>query len=269
MSEKIGVLGCGWLGLPLAKSLLEDKHTVYGTTTSDSKLESLRNADITPFKIELTANGIEGNIEKFLCELDLLIINVPPKLRSAPKESYIEKMLYLHGKIKNSPLRQIIFISSTSVYGNHNELITEDTAAIPTTESGRQLLASENIFLKDDSLDTKIIRFGGLIGPKRHPITHLAGKTNLTNGNDPVNLIHLNDCIGIIKAVINGELKNQLLNGVYPHHPRKEEYYTSEALKKGLLTPLYTPNITETSNKTIESKYINVKTYLFITSIVS
>ena len=35
----IGILGCGWLGLPLAQQLVEDGHIVRGSTTQNSKLE--------------------------------------------------------------------------------------------------------------------------------------------------------------------------------------------------------------------------------------
>ena len=269
MNKRIGILGCGWLGLPLAKSLVVDKYTVLGTTTSDSKIEVLQKAKIIPFTIGLTEKGIQGHIENFLSELDLLIINIPPRLRSAPKESYIKKMLHLYDKIINTTLGRIIFISSTSVYGNINGLVTEDSPTRPNTESGRQLLAAENVFLNDGDLNTTIIRFGGLIGPSRHPITHLAGKTELTNGNDPVNLIHLDDCIGIIKMAINGNWENKVINGVYPLHPTKEAYYSLEAIKRGLLPPSYSKNSDKIGNKRIESKYLNVKIYPYNTSIVS
>lgn len=269
MNKKIGIIGCGWLGLPLAKSLIHDQHTVLGTTTSDSKMELLQEALIVPYVIDLKENGIKGDIENFLGQLDLLIINVPPKLRSAPKESYIKKMLHLYDKIKNTSLQRIIFIGSTSVYGDITGRVTEDSPTRPNTESGRQLLAVENIFLNDGELNTNIIRFGGLIGPSRHPVTFLAGKSDLTNGNDPVNLIHLDDCIGIIKLVINGNWKNKVINGVYPLHPTKESYYTSEAIKRGLLPPIYTKKLDKSENKSIKSKYLNVKIYPFKTSIVS
>jgi nucleoside-diphosphate-sugar epimerase len=178
-------------------------------------------------------------------------------------------MLHLYDKIKNTPLNRIIFISSTSVYGDIDGLVTEDSPTRPNTESGRQLLVAENVFLNDGDLNTTIIRFGGLIGPSRHPVTFLAGKTELTNGNDPVNLIHLYDCIGIIKMALNGNWENKVINGVYPLHPTKEAYYTSEAVKRGLLPPSYSKNSDKIGNKSIESKYLNVKIYPYNTSIVS
>jgi 3-hydroxyisobutyrate dehydrogenase-like beta-hydroxyacid dehydrogenase len=53
MGIKISILGCGWLGLPLAKSLLAKSYEVKGSTTSENKLEVLINAGILPFQIQL------------------------------------------------------------------------------------------------------------------------------------------------------------------------------------------------------------------------
>ena len=41
---KISILGCGWLGLPLAKALIENGFSVKGSTTSTDKLTALENA---------------------------------------------------------------------------------------------------------------------------------------------------------------------------------------------------------------------------------
>ena len=70
--EKIAILGCGWLGLPLAKSLLSKGHEIKGSTTSESKLEVLKNAGILPFQIQLEEYQIIGNIEDFLNETDVV-----------------------------------------------------------------------------------------------------------------------------------------------------------------------------------------------------
>ena len=39
--RKIAVLGCGWLGFPLAISLIKNGHIITGTTTSVSKIPTL------------------------------------------------------------------------------------------------------------------------------------------------------------------------------------------------------------------------------------
>jgi len=60
------------------------------------------------------------------------------------------------------------------------------------------LYRSEQLFHENTNFQTTVIRLAGLIGPGRNPARFFAGKTNIPNGNAPVNLIHLDDCIGFI-----------------------------------------------------------------------
>lgn len=267
MSNTVGVLGCGWLGLPLAESFLDKGYKVHGSTTSKEKLNSLEKAGIRPFLISLAEDGVNGDMDDFLFGVDTLVINVPPGLRSGRKENYVKKMQFLYDTIKASDTKKIVFVSSTSVYGQIEGEVTEDTVPRPQTESGMQLLASENIFIKDSELKTTIVRFGGLIGPKRHPITRLAGKKQLSNGNDAVNLIHLDDCIEIIASTVKHKWWNEIFNGVYPHHPLKKEYYPMEAQKRGLSMPEYEENNRKMGKKIDSRRLIHVKKFHFKTSI--
>ncbi|WP_321539617.1 NAD(P)-binding domain-containing protein [Flavobacterium piscinae] len=47
--KQISILGCGWLGMPLAKHLLQKGYSIKGSTTTETKLELLQNEGITPF----------------------------------------------------------------------------------------------------------------------------------------------------------------------------------------------------------------------------
>lgn len=267
MSKKIGVIGCGWLGLPLAISFIKDGYTVHGSTTSLEKIALLTNAGIVPFVISLLENQIQGDIAYFLSDIETLVINVPPKLRGiGPKENYVKKMQLLHQEISKSNITNVIFVSSTSVYGDIEGEVTEDTTPQPSTESGRQILASEHIFKSDGAISTTVIRFGGLTGPNRNPITMLSGRKDIPNGNYPVNLIHLNDCIAIIKNAIYNDWQDEVLNAVYPYHPSKEKYYTKQALALNIEPPIYTKSL-KTGKKLISNSLINVKKYKFTTTI--
>ena len=269
MTEKIGVLGCGWLGFPLAKHFVAKNHEVHGTTTSEHKLKELKEVGISPYHIALSATKIEGNIHSFLSHIDVLILNIPPRLRGGNKESFIEKIRLLYRAIKKSTVAKLIFVSSTSVYGDVAGEVTEETAPEPVTESGKQLLQCELLFIDDGKLESTIIRFGGLTGPTRHPVTMLSRKQHLKNGNDPVNLIHLTDCIHLIDSIIENNYWNEIFNGVYPLHPNKKEYYTSEAMKRGLKTPGYSDEFTGRSGKIILSKNFLDKNNVFYTSFIS
>ncbi|MBQ4913702.1 NAD(P)H-binding protein [Maribacter sp. MMG018] len=240
MIKRIGIIGCGWLGLPLAKNFIKEGFAVKGTTTSVDKLALLTNENITPYHIKISEKGIEGPIHDFLLDVDILIINIPPGLRGkGKKESYVKKMQFLVTELNKSSIKKVVFISSTAVYGDSQGEVHEKTTPLPSSESGRQLLQTENIFIGNDNFKTTIIRFGGLIGPDRHPINMLSGRQNLKNGNALINLIHLNDCIRLITGVLTENIWGTLLNGVYPDHPTKQQYYSHEALKRNIKQPEY------------------------------
>ena len=62
---KISILGCGWLGVPLAKALIGNGFSVKGSTTSTGKLLPLENIGIASFLIELKEDVIKGNVTEF------------------------------------------------------------------------------------------------------------------------------------------------------------------------------------------------------------
>jgi nucleoside-diphosphate-sugar epimerase len=251
--KKISILGCGWLGLPLAKALIENGFSVNGSTTSEDKMALLQNAGINPFLISLESDGVSGNCNDFLEESETLIIDIPPKLRGnnavSPLEAvFVKKMQHLIPHIEKSTVKNVLFVSSTSVYPEDNSIITEDSPLNPETESGKQLVAVEVLFQNNPNFKTTIVRFGGLIGEDRHPIPFLAGKRNLENPKAPINLIHQVDCIGIILRIIEKSLRQaqtdsevfgETFNAVAPFHPSREEYYTQKAVDFGLELPQF------------------------------
>ena len=255
---QISILGCGWLGLPLAKRLIEKGHSVNGSTTSENKLSVFEDAGINPFLVTLESESISENINSFLTESEILIIDIPPKLRANTDFSqkiFVDKIQNLIPLIEKSTVKKVLFVSSTSVYGDKNDFITEETIPNPETESGKQLLLTEEILQKNQNFGTTILRFGGLIGEDRHPVKFLAGKENLENPHATVNLIHQVDCINIIEAIIHQSKWNEVFNAVAPFHPTREEYYTQKARERNLLLPKF---ITEKSDlkKIISSQKI-------------
>jgi nucleoside-diphosphate-sugar epimerase len=101
-------------------------------------------------------------------------------------------------------------------------------------------------------LDATILRFGGLYGSERHPGRFLAGRSGLARPNAPVNLIHLDDCIGLVEAVMRANARNDVFNAVAPEHPTRQETYTAAAASLGLERPEFDAN-DERSGKAIRS----------------
>jgi nucleoside-diphosphate-sugar epimerase len=153
------------------------------------------------------------------------------------------------------------------VYGDDNEVVTEVTIAHPDSESGKQLLLVESLLTQNTHFKTTVLRFAGLIGADRHPVKFLAGRENIENPDAPVNLIHQDDCIGIIKKIIATNAWNDIFNAAHPLHPTRKDYYTQKAIEKGL--PLLSfMNTAENHYKIISSAKILTKlNYTFVTAI--
>lgn len=265
---QISILGCGWLGLPLARTLLENEFLVNGSTTTQEKLSTLKKLGIQSFLLLLQGKGISGDVQNFLKGSKTLIINIPPKLKNSKNENFVSKIKNLIPFIEKSTVENVLFISSTSVYGNDNSTVNEETIRSPKSKSGKQLIQIEQLLQNNSKFKTTILRFGGLIGEDRHPIYFLAGKTSLDNPDAPVNLIHQKDCIGIILEILRQAQNNKLIwnetfNAVAPFHPIRKEYYTQKALNLGLIPPEFNSK-NPTFKKIISSaKVENVLGYTF------
>jgi len=236
---KISILGCGWLGMPLAKAAVLKGLSVKGSTTSLEKVVLLENMGITPFQIVLSENNTTGNLSEFLENSKILIIDVPPKLRGLEQENFLKKIRNKVPFIEKSSVKKVLFISSTSVYGNVHSNVSEETLLKPDTESGKQILETEQLLQDNSNFKTTVLRFGGLIGKDRHPIHFLAGRDNLDNPKAPINLIHQQDCVGIILKIIEMNAWNETFNAVSPFHPSREMYYTQKALNLNLVLPKF------------------------------
>ena len=261
---QISLLGCGWLGLPLAEALLANEFLVKGSTTSESKLALLEKLKIQPFLIALSEDKPIGDFANFLKNSSILIIDIPPKLRGIEKENFVSKIKNIVPFVEKSTIENVLFVSSTSVYGEAKQTISENTIPKPDTESGKQLLEVESLLQSNPHFKTTILRFGGLIGEDRNPTKFMAGKLNIENPETPINFIHQEDCIGIILKIIATDSWNKTYNGVSPFHPTRENYYTQKATELGLPLPQFDHSKPSSQKLILSSKVETVLGYNFI-----
>lgn len=261
--KSISVLGCGWLGLPLAKKLIDEGFFVKGTTTSKLKVALLEKEQIEAFIIELHEEKIVGDLVSFLQSSDYLIIDIPPKIRALTAENFVQKIKNLIPYIQESSVKHVIFISSTSVYNDENKTVREEDAKQPLTESGKQLVQIEQMLLSNSYFQTTVLRFGGLIGTDRHPIHYLSGKKGLENPLAPINLIHQEDCISIILKIISQQVWGQIFNAVAPFHPNRKTYYTEKAKTLRLELPEFDESKPSVGKTVSSDKLIRILNYDF------
>ncbi len=232
--ENVSILGCGWLGLPLAIDFISKGIAVKGSTTTEEKLVVLKSENIQPHLLTL-ASVNATTYSQFTLGSEVIIINIPPKRVPNIETVYLEQIERILPFINET--QNVIFISSTSVYQNTNSEVFEDLKVVPEKPSGQAILKVEQKLqsvLKDR---VTIIRMSGLVGYNRQPGRFLANKKELKNAEGSVNIIHRDDCIGLIQKVIKQNAWGEIINGCADKHPTRQEFYTLAAKKLGLTPP--------------------------------
>lgn len=222
-AKKISVLGCGWLGEPLAKYLLANGFSVKGSTTSDEKLPRLKLAGIETYKLSL--DTLNDEMLPFL-EAEILIVNIPSKNMVGFKK--------LISSIEKSTVNKVLFVSSTSVYKDINAVISEEMLDY---FSDSPLLEIEQLFQQNKNFNTTILRFGGLFGYSRKPGNFFSSASHISQPEANVNMIHRDDCIEIIHQIIKQNKWEKTFNACADLHPTKRIFYTKATEVVGKTAP--------------------------------
>ena len=221
--KTISLLGSGWLGLPLARQFLADGYRVNASTRSQNRIAELESVGARPFLVDL--DSAPDAVRDFL-RADILIVNIPSK--------NVAGFRALVNEIEAAEVEKILFVSSTSVYENVNTTITEaDTEYF----SQSPLLAIEDLFKRCSGVEVTIVRFGGLIGYSRHPGRFFRSGKIVPNPDSPVNLIHRDDCVEIIRTLVTRGIWGEILNCCADTHPSKRAFYTRAAEALGAAAP--------------------------------
>ncbi len=226
--KNCGIIGCGWLGFEFGKLLVEKGYSVRGTTTSESNYSKFTKNSIEPFHFEL-GTTIDAS---FFNDLDTILISLPISARNS-YELY-EDLAAQIKKLKENDTN-IIVTSSTSAYHNLNGTVTENDPLAVNPESVN--FKFEELLRSYFGSQLAVIRLAGLIGEDRHPVVHLAGRSDISDGQAYVNLVHRQDVVQAIYTVLATKSFGQIFNCAYPSHPTKKDYYTAEAKKRNLPEP--------------------------------
>jgi nucleoside-diphosphate-sugar epimerase len=259
-SGTVSILGCGWLGKPLGKQLLASGFAVKGSVTSPEKLGQLAGEGILPYKIILSDSGVIIDNPDFF-DAEVLIISIPPRRVEGIERIFPAQIGQIIPFILKFGIQKVIFISSTSVYPDHFQSVTEENEPLPDKESGKACLLAENLLKNQTDFKTTVLRFGGLIGADRNPARFLLRSTQPV-ANIPVNLIHQDDCLAIISAILQKELWGETLNACCPVHPLKKDFYGKAARISGLPEPLVS-NEVESYKIVDSSKLIRLLDFQF------
>lgn len=168
--EKILIIGQGALGLPLAERLASCYAVTTVARSPKQYQQSLRfwQQDMRQLKVE--------QVEEFS---RVVVVVAPNKKQNhqtseaSYQESYLAicqhlANLFQKSSVWSEKLKRLVFISSTSVYGeNEGQLIDESTVACAATKSAQVLLQSENVLRETFGDKAVMVRASGIYGVNR------------------------------------------------------------------------------------------------------
>ena len=237
MSSKprISIVGYGRVGLPLAKNLQVLGYSVTGTVTSEEK------------RRKLEAEGLDAHVLSFgpepqgdlaaAMDADTLVVTVPPSMQ-AP-QNFPVTMENIASAAAESGIRKVLLVGTTSVYHQTGEVVSEEDATHEASPFlGISWLPVEELFTKCSEFETTVVRFSGLMGGGINPGMYFAGR-ELKGPNDPVNMIHVDDCVGVMTAIIEQGAWGEAFNASADEHPPKKDFYTKACEVAGMPVPTF------------------------------
>lgn len=199
----------------------------------------LEASGIEPFLFRL--GEVDQDSTDDLWKADVSIVAIPPRLAKQGDAGYLEQMKQLYGKLETSSTKQLIFISTTSVYPELNRVVQE-TDVVQATQSAQPVLVeAEELMagLRTGGKNVTILRLAGLMGYDRIPGKYVTGKKGLTTGDISVNYIHRDDVIRAVKVLIANGCPDDTYNLSAPEHPVRREVYDASCRQFGWELPSY------------------------------
>lgn len=267
IADSVGIIGCGWLGSALAYQLKAQAVAVLATRSNIENTEQLKSQGINAEVLSLPAEQAFLNSHAIFKQ-QCLVIAITPQFRQG-RVDYADKVKQLVASAKaGNCVEQIILLSSSAIYnglsGQVDECIELDLSAdkVSVLNDAEQAVLDFNESIDIESNDDLInktayvLRLSGLVGPNRHPGKFLLNGRMLKSPQAIVNLIHQQDAIGLIQALLQSDIRGGIFNGVSTTKVTKKQYYQAAASALQLPTPNFGESnlASESDPKVVSSK---------------
>jgi nucleoside-diphosphate-sugar epimerase len=148
----------------LVKLLIDKKENFSVAGTSRSKIK-FKEKEVKSFYLE--EEKFDLKITEYLKDVTHVLVSTPPKIEDVIIKNFYD-ILSL-----NKKLTWLGYLSSTSVYGNHDgEWVTENSNTNPTSDAGINRLHAEKKFLQTN-LPVRIFRLSGIYSKERNVLDRL------------------------------------------------------------------------------------------------
>jgi len=209
------IIGCGYLGLRVARAWLAEGHEVTALTRSPERAAELEKRGLRTVCGDVTEPASLVSLPA--CETLLYAVGLDRRSGHSQRTVYVDGLENVLRQMRGR-FGQLIYISSTSVYGQSaGEWIDETSPTMPARENGCVCLDAERTVWKffepraDDSgtsdstgaAKAHVLRLSGIYGPGRL-LSRVEGLRQGTPlGGNPqafLNLIHVEDAVRAVLA---------------------------------------------------------------------
>lgn len=268
--KKALIVGMGYVGSNVAKHW-KNQYVVEGTTTTQEKVPELEKICK---KVVLIDPNNKNQWREIVYDKDVILVCVAPKYIPGEnvdyRTTYLETAIALSNSlagIKGRP--QLVYTSSTSVYDRKGTDELKETSSLSEEPNQKILRETEETFLSlQPNLPVTILRLSQIIGhPPRDFRTfcrRMSGRSFPGNGEEPTNLIHVDDITKAIDFVIEKKLKGVFnISQTIPLNRKQIFEKFCEELK--IPPPIYSGEIKDShlSKKEISSRKIQEEGFIF------
>jgi nucleoside-diphosphate-sugar epimerase len=209
---KVLIVGCGDLGTAIAERL-QQMHEVIGLRVSDKLLPH----GMQTIQADVTKPNMLKQLEKLSPDIIIYCVSAGGQTDEKYQASYVAGLKnVLTTQIQNASLQHVFFVSSTRVYGQiTNDLLDENTPAIPADFGGERLLEAENA-LKALPCKSTSMRLSGIYGAGRLYLVNMSKDlSKWPQENHWSNRIHRDDAAAFIALMTNKVIQNQSVADCY------------------------------------------------------
>ncbi|TWT57958.1 NAD dependent epimerase/dehydratase family protein [Thalassoglobus neptunius] len=239
------IIGCGYVGLPVAKRWCEDSWKVTALTRSETHRKEFRDAGIE----SVVGNVLDCDSLRALPEADVCLYSVgyDRSASDSKRDVYVQGLKNVLDEISGRVPR-FVYISSTSVYGQHEgQIVDEQSPCDPETEGGRICLAAEELvrnWSEQTSHSATVLRLAGIYGPGRLIGRRAQLESQQTLPGNPhswLNLVHRTDIVEAIHKIATAESARNLYVLSDGTPLRRIDFYSELARQLGTHAPVMGP----------------------------
>jgi len=209
MSGPALVVGCGYLGLRVARRWVAAGREVFAVTRSAQRAAELAALGLRPILADVTRTASLAGLPA--AQTVLYAVGRDPPTPASPYAIYVEGLTAVLDRLAalDPPPSCVLFVSSTGVYGDAACQWVDESSPCLASEGTAAVLIAAEAALQNHRLgpSSTVLRLAGLYGPGRLPklADLLAGRPLPADPQAVLNLIHVEDAAeALLAAEVRG-----------------------------------------------------------------